>query len=185
MPSKVILQDATYGDITAINPLPVDGTVGANSSALKSTGAITRPANTNTYTIGDVVGTTVASNITFSNISSVAGIPVVIGTAILVIDLIVLPASMGTFTLHLFDSAPTAIADEAPWVLDAADVSKYLGRIDFFTPVDVGNVLIDERAIQKPIVLATASQVIYGQLVTNAALVGASGTIFTIILLPT
>jgi hypothetical protein len=79
-------------------------------------------------------------------------------------------ASMDTFTLHLYDSAPTAIADNAAWTLISDDATKYLGSIIMPLPTDLGDVLIsvkDNINIKRK--LSSGSKILYGQLVTNGA----------------
>jgi hypothetical protein len=76
---------------------------------------------------------------------------------------------MSSFTLHLYDATPTAITDNLAWTLLLADGGKYLGSIQFSTPVDLGTTLIywlENINIKRK--LATGSTSIYGQLVTDA-----------------
>ena len=78
------------------------------------------------------------------------------------------PANMSTFTLHLFNAAPTAIADNTAWTLVSADKDKYLGSIEIDTPVDLGDVLVSHKDnINIKRKLADDSRTIYGQLVTD------------------
>lgn len=57
------------------------------------------------------------------------------------IDAAAIPAGMSTFRLHLYNAAPTAIADNAAYNLPAGDRAKYLGYISLSTPVDLGATL--------------------------------------------
>ena len=133
-----------------------------------SSAIITRPDNTTTYAAGDIVGTNPATNITFANILPYSGGHFYITDLKLEIVKSSVPANMSTFTLHLYNAAPTAIADNAQWTLLAADGAKYLGSIDITLPEDLGETLIMfETKINKKCKLAASSTTIYGQLVTN------------------
>lgn len=154
-----------------------------SSTGIGMTGTVTRPANTNTYDANDVIGTTVASVITLTADSTAVpeGCNFAILGASLRVDLNAVPASMGAFRLHLYSSAPTPIADEGAFNLIAADRDKYLGWIDFDVPTDLGDTLyISNDSITMKRKFASGSISIYGQLQTIGALVGASGTVFTI-----
>lgn len=129
---------------------------------------VTRPDNTTAYAAGDVFGTSPATNIEFENILPEAGQDFFLTDAKIEIILAAVPANMSTFTLHLYDSAPTAIADNEVWTLLAADASKYLGAIQFTLPVDRGEVLIMwEKTLNMKRRLASGSTSLYGQLVTD------------------
>jgi hypothetical protein len=154
-----------------------------SSVGIGATGTMTRPANTNTYTAGDVVGTAVAgtSIMTFSMTPTPVGAHYIIMGASLRIDLNAVPATMQGFNLHLFSSAPTGIVDEDAFNVIAADRDKYLGAIQFDTPTDLGDTLYTQRDnlnIKRK--LANDSDTIYGVLQTVGALVGASGTVHTV-----
>ena len=81
--------------------------------------SFTRPANTNTYGAGDVVGATVAA-LEFPNLINGGG-HVMITDVDFRIDLAAVTSGMGNFRLHLYNvtppsaaAAPTATAS-APW----------------------------------------------------------------------
>ena len=129
---------------------------------------ITRPDNATQYAAGDVVGTNPATNITFNNVMPMVDAHFYIVGVKLEIVKNAVPANMSSFTLHLFDAAPTAIVDNSAWALLAADASKYLGSIDINLPEDLGETLIsfkDEVNMKRKLI--SSSQAIYGQLVTN------------------
>ena len=153
-----------------------------SSLGITATGTITRPANTNTYTTNDVIGTAVAATsiMTFSFAPLHAGAHFIIMDASLRIDLAAIPASMTTFNLHLYSSSPVGIADEDAFNLVAADRDSYLGKITFDTPDDLGDTLHSRKEnVNLKRKLADGSDTIYGVLQTVGALVGASGTVFT------
>jgi hypothetical protein len=154
-----------------------------SSGGVKSSASFTRPATTPTYSVGDVVGTNPATNLTFDNVSNVVGGCVFITTASLEIDAAAVISGMSNFRLHLFNAAPTAIADDAAFNLIAADRYKYLGYIELPTPSDIGDTLWGETSgINKQIQLATASTTIYGVLTTNGSYAAVASTISKITL---
>lgn len=148
-----------------------------------SSATITRPDNTTQYAVGDVVGTNPATNIEFANIlpSDVNDGHFYITDAKLEIEKSSVPANMSSFTLHLFNAAPTAIADNSAWTLLLADGDKYLGSIDFNVPEDLGTTLIrwvESINIKRKLVDDVTS--IYGQLVTNGNFTPAAEDVFNI-----
>lgn len=92
-----------------------------------SSGELTRPANTDAYAAKDAVGPTSAL-LTFTDLARVTGGTGYITKARIITDQKTLTAR---FRLHLFNAAPTAIADNAPFLLLYADASKRIGYIDF------------------------------------------------------
>ncbi|RJE47674.1 hypothetical protein A7K50_03230 [Dehalobacter sp. MCB1] len=139
------------------------------STKISST-SFTRPADTTAYTANDVVGPAVTGNLSFSDVSMISGAPIKIESAMMEIDVAAVPSGMSTFRLHIYNAAPTAIADNAAFNLIAADRSKYLGYITFSTPVDFGDTLIsDVSALKKIIKLADNSTSLYGILETIGA----------------
>ena len=148
-----------------------------------STVTITRPDNTTAYTAGDVVGTSPAANYEFANILPTAGDHFYITDAKIEVEKSSVPAGMTTFTLHLYDAAPTAIADNSAWQLLLADGGKYLGSIQFTTPVDLGTTLISFLSqINIKRKLASGATSIYAQLETDGAWTPASEDVINITL---
>lgn len=98
---------------------------------------LTRPNNTTAYDAGDVLGSDPAANIEFINIAPVEGGHLVIDSVDLEINMTAIPSGMTTFTLHLYDAAPTAIADNTAFS-QAADSANYLGYIAITAPKVVG-----------------------------------------------
>ena len=158
----------------------VDG-IYIKSQAGSSSVVIERPADTTAYTAGDVVGTSPATNLEFTNISPEAAQHFYITDAKIEIEKSSVPAGMSSFTLHLYNAAPTAIADNSAWTLLLVDGGKYLGSIQFSTPVDLGTTLIYwKNNINIKRKLATSSTSIYGNLVTDTGWTPASGDIINI-----
>lgn len=139
-----------------------------NGGSVAISASSTRPDNTDAYIAGDVVGTSPATNISFSGVSSVAGGSVVLQSISLRIDVAAIPAGMSTFRLHLYNADPTAIADSAAYNLPSGDRTKYLGFIEVDTPIDLGDTLwVQKDNIGMLINLATGSTSLYGMLETR------------------
>lgn len=151
----------TTGAITESNPLPIK--VDGKTSSV----SITRPNDTTAYTANDVVGTSPATNLQFDGCSDVAGGSVEIKGVSLEIDVAAVPAGMDVFRLHLYNAAPTAIADNTAFNLPAGDRAKYLGNITITLPVDLGATLwanVDNLSFKRD--LAVGSTSLYGILET-------------------
>lgn len=160
---------------TAAIPVPVQ------TPGFVSSGTQTRPADTTAYTALDVVGTIAAANISLANIGSIQASYFTITGVTLEFDINAVPSGMGNFRLHLFDAAPTAIADNDAFNLIAADRAKYLGYITLGTPVDLGDTLIsctDTLNFRRK--LASASTTIYGVLQTVDAFTPVSEAVMAI-----
>ncbi len=148
--------------------------------------AITRPSNTTAYTAGDVIGvadsatpSSAGSAILAFTLKGIASGQALITGADLTINLTAVPASMTSFRLHLYDTSPTAILDNAAWDLPSGDRGYYLGYIDLGTPVDVGSTLfVQTDQINKQITLKTGT--LYGELVTNGGYTPTSGAVCTV-----
>ena len=129
----------------------------------------TRPDNATPYAINDVVGTNPATNIEFENVSSIAGGAIIINHVRMSIAVAAVPSGMSGFRLHLYNAAPTAIADNIAYNLPVADRTKYLGYIDIDKPEDFGATLIsDMKDVGFDCELAAASTSLYGVLVAKA-----------------
>lgn len=137
----------------------------------------TRPNNATPYTAGDVVGQDPAANMTFTTTLAAAS-GFVIYSATLEIDVAAIPAGMAGFVLHLYTSAPTAIADNSPYDLPSGDRAKHLDTITFLTPTDLGSTLwgqFDGNRIGGK--LADGSQDLYGILKTLGAYTPTASTV--------
>ena len=158
-------------DVSTTNLVPVK----SNNSQVSATQ--TRPDNATPYSIGDVVGTDVATNMTFANVCSSVGAGFIITGCSLEIDVNAVPAGMTSFRLHLFNAAPTAITDNLAMNLIAADRAKYLGYIDLVTPVDLGDTLWSQNDNLNFKSKLAASTSIYGVLETRTAYTPAALTV--------
>ena len=143
----------------------------------------TRPNDTTAYAALDVVGQGPAANIVFSNIVADEGGAFVIFGARLRIDVAAVPAGMSNFRLHLYNAAPTAIADNAAYNLPAADRAKYLGYVEISGLLDIGDTLWAETDnINFTGKLAAASTTLYGILQTVAAYTPTASVVKTVTL---
>jgi hypothetical protein len=159
------------------NPVPVY----SNSSQVSDTSA--RPDNTDIYAIGDVCGTNPGTNLLFSSVSNIAGSGFFIVGANLEIDVAAIPAGMGAFRLHLYNAAPTAIADNAAFNLIEADRVKYLGYIDIAAAIDLGNTLWSQNDnLNFKSKLAASSTTLYGMLETRTVYTPTANAVKKVIL---
>jgi hypothetical protein len=145
-------------------PLTVDG------NAYRVTSTITRPSNTTAYTAGDVVGSTTGSAIvTLSGIGPTGGF-ILIQSAALIFSDNTVPAGMGAFRVHLYNAAPTAIADNAPFDLTSSDRAAYMGYLELTTPQDLGSTLYTQLDYPGRLLkLATSSNIFYAEIETRNA----------------
>jgi hypothetical protein len=144
--------------------LTVDG------KAYRSIVTITRPSNTTAYTAGDVVGDTGGSAIlTLSNIGPAGGY-ILVQSAELIFSDISVPSGMGAFRIHLFNAAPTAIADNAAFDLVSGERASYMGYIEFNAPQDLGSTLYTQVDYPGRLIkLAAASTTLYAEIETRNA----------------
>lgn len=129
---------------------------------------ITRAANATPYTANDVVG---------GPISIVDAGPnngdIIVMSLQLLLNILALPAAMSSFRLYLYSATPpSAIADNSPFTISAADALLLLGYIDNITPALIGTgtgvVQAQLDQIVKQFRMGPGS-VLYGYLVTNGA----------------
>jgi hypothetical protein len=140
--------------------------------------SVTRPANTTAYDAFDVVDSASTGVIEFPNISVTGGGAIVILYASLMVNVDAIPAGMGSFKLHLYSSAPTAIADNDPYNLPSDDRTKYLGAITLGTPADLGATLfIEDDNVRKFVVTSGSSLFAIAQ--TVAGFTPSSGAVKT------
>ena len=154
--------------------LTTGGVLVANRSASPVV-TFTRPANTTAYTAGDVIGSTDTANHTAPAIGA-PGSLIQIQSASLVINNTSVPSGMTTFRLHIWDAAPTAIADNAAFSAAAADRAKYCGSIALAQIAAVGGGFLFTFGdyVGRPVRLK--SKDFFFNLVTDGAYTPASGT---------
>lgn len=138
----------------------------SGSNSFTSNPTVTRPADTNAYTAGDVVG----GVITFTNAAPGSGGNVFVNFVSLLWNLTAIPSGMTSFRLHLYSvTPPSALADNAVWDIPSGDRASYLGYIDLGTPDDVGATLYIQTSgsgltMQQ---IAASSSSLFGYMVTN------------------
>lgn len=110
--------------------------VGDNGSSLTVDGrsgspAVTfsRPSDTTPYGASDVIGSASTANLEAPS-AGASGALIRIESASVLVNATSVPSGLMTFRIHVWDSAPTAIADNAAFSTQAADRSKYCGHID-------------------------------------------------------
>ena len=156
----------------------IKGLVKVSGEASKATAIITRPNDTTAYAINDVVGSAHATNLEFLNIATIIGSTIIITGVSLEMDATSLPTGTSGYRLHIYNEAPTAIADNVSYNLIAADRSKYLGNIILDAPIDLGDTLwSDTRNINMQCKLTDTSNTLYGVLETLGAYTPVASTI--------
>lgn len=166
-----------------------DSPVVVAGSAYTSGASVTRPSNTTAYNAGDVLGAADSGTpanagdaiLEFASIGP-AGRAIILTDSRLRFDVgTVGPA--GSFRLHLYSAAPTAILDNAAWDLPSGDRAAYLGYIELGAPVDLGSTLfVQQSSLNKVVKLADGSTSLFGLLVTVAGYTPASGTVHNVTL---
>ena len=154
------------------------------NTAVKSAATFARGSALTTYTAGDVIGASAATNLTFADLGTFPGRRLKVTDVSMEIDIATVPTGMTTSYLHLFDAQPTAIADNGAFNLIAADRSKYLGYVVVPTPETMGNTLWSQSSptspLSKNIQLASGVTSLYGVLQTvSGAFVGSANSSFT------
>jgi len=161
--------------------------VAGSNVAKKVSANFTRPNLTDAYAAGDVLSdsTSAPNYLTFAGVGT-AGATVVISSAKLIASKastnLAVPSGCSGWRLHLFKTAPTAIADNAAFTtLAEADAAagKYCGYITISTPVDVGyNIFSQDDNINKYVTLTGTS--LYGILETIGAYTPTASVVKTI-----
>lgn len=125
------IQDIVVDDLATQIGLKV-----AQASGLPAGGStvasveITRPGDTNAYTAKDVydASTSAPTGFMFQNVVTKPGGSGVIVKALLATDQ---KTNTARWRLHLFNTAPTLIVDNGPYLATYASLGVYQGKIDF------------------------------------------------------
>lgn len=155
----------TEQEVTYQTPLPI------TLAAYSSSATFTRPNDTNAYAAGDVIAdsTSTPNVLTFAAIGPAGGRTKIV-TATLEIDSNSIPSGSGPLRLHLYSSAPTAIADNAAFDLPSGDRAKYVGWIDLPLPTLLGSTAFSQNINDRTeLPLAAGSSTLYGILQTTTA----------------
>lgn len=151
-----------------------------SSPAFETSDSQTRPENTTAYAAQDVVGEAVASNLEFSGVGGISGGIVLLTSVSLRIDSDAAVVA-GAMRLHLFNAAPTPIADNSAFNILAKDRAKYLGYIDIPAPTRFDDTqYAQDDTIRKQVKLAKGSMTLYGVLETTGAFTPASAVVKTV-----
>jgi hypothetical protein len=154
------------------------GSITIDGKAYRSTVSITRPSDTTAYTAGDVIGTNSSAIHTLSGIGPSGGFVMVQSVALFIANTSV-PAGMGAFRVHLYNSSPTAIADNAAFDLVSGDRSAYVGFVDLATPQDLGSTIYTQTDYAGRLVkLASGSTSLFAQIETRNAYTPSSGAVY-------
>lgn len=149
--------------------------------------SITRPANTTTYTAGDVVGTGTSATIALNNSSFGEFDCGIIQQAIISSSAYV--ATPPDLELWLFDTAPADIADNAAFTPTDAELATLVGIVQFATAnwkvanatAGVGgNMACVAGNVSVPFNTLKGKHSLFGVLVCRNAYVPISGEIFTL-----
>jgi hypothetical protein len=121
------------------------------------------------YSANDVIS--VAQQ--FALLGPIAGGPVMITSATLLVAHTAVISGETSYNLHLYNvTPPSAHADNDAWDLPAGDRTAYLGVISLGTPVDIGSSLwVETNGINKQILVPGGANagIIWGELVTVGA----------------
>ena len=152
-----------------------------SSPAFETSDSQTRPANTTAYAAQDVVGEATAANLEFTGVGGISGGMVLLTAVSLRIDSDAAVVA-GAMRLHLFNEAPTPIADNSAFNILAKDRAAYLGYIDIPAPTrfDDTQYAQDDTIRKGPIQLAKGSMTLYGVLETVGAFTPASAVVKTV-----
>ncbi len=158
------ITDATYiGDVKFGESLPagtnaIGGvTLTGSTTGKASSATFTRPNDATPYTAGDVVSTLAGAVGEFATVGAANDLIAILG-ARFTCAVNAVPAGCTGFYLHLYNAAPTAIADNAAYNLPAADLAKYLGYVRIGQPEDLGdNIVAINDNINHTVKLASTS----------------------------
>lgn len=187
--------------VTAIAAIDVEAITGAGEAAktladvistlaagISLSGSNTRKWATDTITFGAGAGAHKAGEVMSTDTGEILEFDTGLATGasgIILSSLLTLNqapfANQAGYTLHLFTAAPTIIADDAAWVLVAAELATYIGKLDISSMVtgtnasyalDIGHNL--------DFTLASGSTKLYGQLVCKGTDTTVNGKIMTV-----
>jgi hypothetical protein len=155
------------------------GSVSGQSSLISA--SLTRPADTTAYTALDALSSSTSSPtlLTFTNIARINE-----GSGYLVKARLVTnqPTNAARFRLHLYNTAVTAINDNAPFTLLYANRATKIGTLDFDALGTEGSgsdcAEATNASARLKFVCAAASRTIYGILETRDGFTPTSGQLF-------
>ena len=165
---------------------PHIGSLGGRTPTVRVT--LTRPADTTAYTSGDAVGTASSAVLTFNGCARVPN-----GTGRIAYATILDEANVATkavFELWIFDTAITAVADNAAWAPTHAEMETHVCTIQFADTAIVGlsgagasgNCTFRQSALRHPFACIGKTTKLYGYLVVRNAYVPVSAEKFQVTL---
>jgi hypothetical protein len=164
-----------YFDGTTYQPQGKD--VEIAPTGIQSSANFTRPNDTTNYTAGDVVGSSPAANMTFTNVGATNELACIMNVHLSIANNAVPPSCAG-YRLHLYTSAPTAIADNAAFTL-GSDLAKHAGWIDIGIPTLLGTACV-AQATNVNLVVNLASTNLYGILQAKGSETPAAAKVYTV-----
>tara|TARA_R110000868_G_scaffold51340_1_gene162945 strand:- start:475 stop:984 length:510 start_codon:yes stop_codon:yes gene_type:complete len=157
-----------------------NGTISINSSGRCVSATVTRTADTNVYATNDVIGPATGSTaaITISGLGA-ANETVQITDTTFLVALTAVPATMTSFTLHLYNvTPPSALGDNVAWDLPSGDRASYLGSVTLGTPADIGaSLYIQTTGLLKTVKLGAGGN-LFAYLVTVGTFTPTSAEVY-------
>lgn len=182
-PSSEIIGKVGIDQVTAnanevvVKTIPAVALTG-NSVGKQSSATITLAAGTDQHDALDVVSTAAGEVMTFAGVGAANDLVCILGSRIKY-AVNALPTAHAGYRLHLYNAAPTAIADDVAFNVPATDLEKYIGYISISSLVDVGDncISIDNNVNYTCKLAGTA---LYGILQCIAAETPAANAVYTI-----
>jgi len=160
--------------------IPVTAKSDYSTTSSSPSFSVTRPADTNAYAAGDVIGAATGSSaaITLLNVG-VAGQLVKFVDGVILISRTDIPAGMSSFTLRFYNATPpSAYGDNVAWDLPSGDISAYLCSVQSDSVIDRGSTL--EVTFSDPSrYMRLITQHLYAYLTTDSGFTPNSGTVKT------
>lgn len=156
----------------------VQGQWVSNTGGKQSSATITLAAGTDIHDALDVISTVAGAVLTFAGIGSAEDLVCIMGSRVKY-AVNALPTAHAGYRLHLYNAAPTAIADDVAFNVPSTDLAKYIGYIPVSSLVDVGdNCISQDNNVNYTCKLAGTS--LFGILQCIAAETPAANAVYTI-----
>ena len=151
-----------------------------NTGGKQSSATITLAHDTAIHGAFDVVSTAAGAVMTFAGLGEAGDLICILGSRVKY-AVNALPTAHAGYRLHLYNAAPTAIADNAAFNVIAADIGKYCGYLPISTLVDVGdNCVSFDNNVNYTVKLVGTG--LFGQLQCIAAETPTIDAVYTILL---
>ncbi len=151
-----------------------------SKTGVQASDTITLSHTAGAHDAGDVVSTAAGENLEFANLGAAGDMIMILGTR-LRYAVNAIPTACGGYNLHLFNAAPTAIADNAAFNVIAADKDKYIGCITIPALTDRGDNCYSQTDNDNLSVKLVGTG-LYGQLQCIAAETPAIDSVFTVVI---